>query len=305
MVKRNPKQIFTIFFTWNLTALWRRLKKLQWPWAPYVTPLNRDFPKDTVLNVRKYTEEYLRPTANINPYEPEIMALSGKLGITEKTNREYAEYAYLWAKNQIVFCLEVPPAGVLDTLKKGYGLCLNKMSVFAALMRLAGIPTRFLEYQLKMSGGFMQMMVSEMVGVGETGKKIIDDFEKVSPSLTHGCVEVFLDGEWIPADLIWTDAEEVGMEMPITQFGESPFGKFYNIVPDTIRRLEDVNVSPIRRQMWMQTLLMRGLFDRVNERWIQLRQLGEKRLTEVGREAYINKKKKLYVPPPKLIPDGS
>lgn len=113
MLRRNPKQVFTIFFTWNLSALWRRLRKLQWPWTPYVVSLNRKFPKDTTTILRKYSEENIRPTANINPYTPEIVALTVKFGINDKTKRDYAETVYSWVKNNIVFCLEAPPRGFL------------------------------------------------------------------------------------------------------------------------------------------------------------------------------------------------
>jgi hypothetical protein len=298
ILRNDPKQVFTILFTWNLVAFWRRLRKLQWPWAPYVMPVNRELLKDTSTPIRKYTEMYLRSTSVINPYEPEIVALAVKLGMNEKTKREYAEDAYYWVKNNIIFCMEVPPNGVVNVMKKGYGLCLSKIAVFTALMRVNGIPTRFIEYKQKMDSGFMQLMVDEETG--ETGEKIAHVLSKTS--LTHGCVEFLLDNEWIPADLTWTDEEEVGMDMLITQFGESPFGKFYNIIPDTTSRHEDSSISKVKLQIWLSILILRGMYDRVNERFLRLREIGRKRLEETGREAYIESKRKFYVPPPQLIP---
>ena len=111
MLRRKPKQVFTIFVTWNLSALWRRIKKLQSPWAPYNDPLNRIFPRDTTTKIVKHTEEYLRLTPDINPYDPEIIGLAVKLGMKEKSQREYIEAAYKWVKNNIIFSMETPPDG--------------------------------------------------------------------------------------------------------------------------------------------------------------------------------------------------
>ena len=301
MLRRKPGQVFSIFFEWNLSALWRRIKKLQWPWAPYNQPIDRVFLKDTTTEVPKHTEEFLRPTSGawgVNPYEPEVVALALKLGMKEKTKREYAEAAFSWVKNNICFCMEVPPAGVLETLKKGYGLCLNKLIVFMALMRVAEIPAKFVSYKQEMGGGFLGMMLDEMTGA--TGKELLQYLQESKPAFTHGCAEVFLDGEWVPADLTWTDEEEAGFDLPISQFGESPFGKWYTILPESVTRHESVSV-PIGFMMALGMFFLRGLYDRVNARFDRVREMGRKRLEETGREAYMASKKKLYVPPPPLI----
>jgi len=303
MLRRKPKQVFTIFVTWNLSALWSRMKRLQWPWAPYNQQTNREFPRDTITKVPRHTEEYLRPTSGawgVNPYEPEVVALAMKLGMKEKSKREYAEAAFNWVKNNICFYMEVPPAGVLETLEKGYGLCLNKTMVFIALMRAAEIPARFVSYKQEMAGGFLEMIVDEMVG--ETGKEIVQWLQENRPTFAHGCPEALLDGEWVPADLTWTDEEEVGFDMPISQFGESPFGKWYNIVPDSVTRHEGISV-PIGFRMALGTFLSRGLHDRLNARFDRIREIGRKKLEEMSREAYMASKKKFYVPPPPLIFD--
>jgi hypothetical protein len=144
------------------------------------------------------------------------------------------------------------------------------------------------------------MMAEDMSG--EMTEELAQDLEQSKPTFEHGCLELFLDGEWIPADITWTDEEEVGMDIPLTQFGESPFGKWYHVVPESINRTEDLPWGRIRISMGLSVFLLRGLFDRVNERCNQLREIGRKRLQEIGREAYIESKKKFYVPPPRLIP---
>lgn len=301
MLRLKPKQVFTIFVSWNLSALWRRIKRLQWPWAPYNQPTKRELLRDTTTEVPRHTEEYLRPTSGawgVNPYQPEIVALAVRLGMKERSKRKYAEAAFEWVKNNICFYMEIPPHGVLETLKKGYGICLNKIIVFIALMRVAEIPARFVGYKQEMGGGFLDMMLDEVTG--ETGKDVVQYLHESKPAFAHGCAEAFLDGEWIPADLTWTDEEEAGYGMPITQFGESPFGKWYNIVPDTVTRDESISV-PIGFMMALGMLFVRGLYDRLNGRFDRIREMGRKSLEDMGREAYLGSKKKFYVPPPRLI----
>jgi hypothetical protein len=301
MLRRKPGQVINIFVSWNLSALWSRVKRRQWPWAPHNTPAVREFPKDTATEVRRHTEEYLRPTSGsygVNPYEPEVVALAVKLGMKEKSKREYSEVAFNWVKNNVIFAMEVPPTGVLETLKKGYGLCLNKLIVFMALARVAEIPARFVSYKQEMGGGFMDMMFDEMMGA--SGLEILQDLKESKPAFTHGCAEVLLDGEWVPADLTWTDEEEAGFDMPISQFGESPFGKWYNVLPETVKREEGINVN-IGLTMALGMFFLRGLYDRVNGRFDQIREMGRKKLEKMGREAYMASKKKLYVPPPPLV----
>ena len=194
-------------------------------------------------------------------------------------------------------------ASAFSTNYMGYGLCISKLCVLAALARVTGIPARFVFYEQEMAGGFISMMAEEMAG-GIAGE-IANHLEKRKPTFQHGCVELFLDGEWVSADITWTDEEEAGMDIPISQFGESPFGKWYYIKPDSISRHEDFSWSKTLFKLYYHVvcLILRGLFDRVNERFNQLRERGKKRLREIGREEYIKSKKKFYVPPPPLIFD--
>jgi hypothetical protein len=173
----------------------------------------------------------------------------------------------------------------------------------AALARVAGIPARFVFYEQEMAGGFISMMAEEMAG-GVAGE-IANFLERRRPTFEHGCLELFLDGEWVSADTTWTEEEEVGMDIPISHFGESPFGKWYYIIPDSVSRHESFSWSATLGRLYYQVVcfILRGLFDRVNERFNQLRERGRKRLKEIGREDYIKSKRQFYVPPPPLIFD--
>jgi hypothetical protein len=300
MLRRKPKQLFTIFVTWNLSAFWRRLKRFQRPWAPFNPSRNLEAPVDTTVEIPKRTEKYLRPSGDINPYEHEIIALAVKLGMKEKTKEEYAKAVFSYAKNNIYFCMENPPIGVTEILKRGFGLCFSKTSVLAALTRVAGIPARFVTYKQEMAGGFIQMMAEEAAGAEDIAQAL----EEKKPAFTHGCVEIFLNDKWMPLDITWTDEEEVGMDMPITQFGESPFEKWYHIIPDSVRRNENPpSLSRIKYSLAVSTFFLRGLYDRLNARFDSIRAIGRKKLDEIGRETYISRKNKLHVPAPALIFD--
>jgi hypothetical protein len=300
MLKLKPKQVLTIFVTWNLHAFWRRIKKLQRPWAPFNPPRNLEVPVDKSIDVQKSNEEYLRASREINPYEPGIIALAIKLGMREKSKDKYAKAVYNFVKNNIYFCMETPPIGATRVLKRGYGLCFSKTTVLVALMRVAGIPARFVSYKQEMANGFIQLMAEEVSGA----KDIAQELENRRSTFTHGCVEVLLNESWVPMDITWTDEEEVGMNLPITQFGESPFGKWYHIVPESVTRAETPPpLSKIKYSMAISVFFLRGLYDRLNKRFDDIREKGKQELTLVGRDEYIARKKKFYIPPPQLIFD--
>jgi len=150
-------------------------------------------PIDTTIRVSKSTDEYLRPSREINPYEPEIIALAVKLGMREKSKDEYAEAVYTYVKNMIYFSMENPPIGLTEVLRRGYGLCFSKTTVLAALMRIAGIPARFVSYKQEMAGGFIQLMAEEVAGAEDMAQQL----ENKKSTFTHGCVEIFLNGLWM------------------------------------------------------------------------------------------------------------
>lgn len=299
LLRRKPKQVFTIFVTWNLGALWRRIKKFQRPWAPYNPSRKLEVPADKTTEVQRSSEKYLRPSKEINPYAPEIIALAMKLGMKEKNKKDYAKAAYSYVKNNIYWYMEVPPTGAVNILKKGYGLCFSKTMLLAALARVAGIPARFVSYKQKMEGGFWNLAAEEVIGA-----ELAHELGEESPAFTHGCVELLLDEKWMPVDITWTDEEEAGLDMRITEFGDSPFEKWYHVIPGSITRSENPKpMSKMKYKMALTTFLLRGAYDRVNKRFNNIREAGRKKLEEIGKENYMARKRKLDVPSVPLIFD--
>ena len=92
-------------------------------------------------------ERYLRPTLFCDCRAPEIVAMAHALGAYQKSDREFAEAAFEFAKRKVI--LEITPMDdVVVTLKRGTGTCLHKISLFIALCRAAGIPARYKYFAL-------------------------------------------------------------------------------------------------------------------------------------------------------------
>ena len=85
-------------------------------------------------------QRFLRPSRCCNPHAPEVIALAHSLGAYRKSEAEFAEAAFAFAKDRVVF--EIGPiTPVQDTLRRGTGSCFDCISVFIALCRCAGIPS--------------------------------------------------------------------------------------------------------------------------------------------------------------------
>ena len=88
------------------------------------------------------SERYLRPTRYCNCRAPEVIALAHELGAYQKSDREFAEAAFQFAKEKTT--LEIRPLlPVEETLRLGSGTCFELISVFIALCRAAGIRARY------------------------------------------------------------------------------------------------------------------------------------------------------------------
>ena len=79
-------------------------------------------------------ERYLRPTRYCNSRAPEVIALANALGAYRKSDLEFAQAAFEFAKEKMV--LEICPIdGVAETLRRGTGTCFQLIAVFIALCR--------------------------------------------------------------------------------------------------------------------------------------------------------------------------
>ncbi len=170
-------------------------------------------------------EKYLRPTLYCNCRAPEIIALAHQLGAYQKTEREFAEAAFEFAKRKII--LEITPLDDVDaTIKRGTGTCLHKISVFIALCRAAGIPARYKFFALTMLDNWMAPALDHAPLMKQW-------YDAMGYFLLHGEGEVYIDGNWITADVGAEPQRQAASWIPVTKLGEDSAGLWLFPIPGT------------------------------------------------------------------------
>ena len=161
-------------------------------------------------------DKYLRPTLFCNCRAPEIIALAHQLGAYQKTDKEFAEAAFEFAKRKIIL-EQTPLDDVHRTVHRGTGTCVHKISVFIALCRAAGIPARYKFFALT--------LLDEWVAPSLDRAPLMKQWsEAMGYFLVHGQGEVLLDGKWIAADVGAEPTRQASSWMPITKLGEDGAG---------------------------------------------------------------------------------
>ncbi len=254
-----------------------QIKKLQTisTSEPYKRPKRRyTLPKyKEGMKYYKGDEKYLRPTYCCNPRNKHMIAIANQHGAFEKSDKEYASAAFEWVKRNIT--LEILPIDTIeDTLKRGSGTCMHINSVLAALLRCGGIKTRYkffaaLEDQNMYENVFDPVMQQWYDALGYFS--------------LEADVEAYIDGEWIPAHAGPTPERQAAMGSPITKFGESSVGTWFEIIPGTMFRNESL---PYGIGLITQ-LLMRigpGTVNNMNVNVLRQIEHGQKILAEKGGE---------------------
>ena len=93
-------------------------------------------------------KRYLRPTFICNHHESEIIAMAHKLGAFQKTDFEYAETVYKFVNMNVRIDFS-PPKSAVECLRRGHGTCIDKLNLFLALCRVAGIKDRYRLYSFQ------------------------------------------------------------------------------------------------------------------------------------------------------------
>lgn len=177
-------------------------------------------------------EKYLRPTRYCNSHAPEVVAMAHALGAYQKSDHEFAEAAFQFAKEKMV--LEILPLdGVEETLRRGTGTCFQLISVFIALCRAAGIKARYKMYAINM----IQAWREAVVDVDPLVKKWYDS---MGYFMLEGEGEAYVDGRWVVAHVGPTAERQAAAGIPITRFGEDALGIWFFALPGTIMRLEAI-----------------------------------------------------------------
>jgi len=291
----------------SLKAYWRRIKQFRSPWSPYLQLEKREIPLISLDTIKRREEKYLRATLGCDPYTPEIVGMAQSLAERCRNKREYAEKIFEFVKNQILLAIENPSRGAADTLKRGYGVCFEKMNLLIALARAGGIPARYVMENVisrQWEGGFEYLLIAQSPQDDEGLRDFMEEnFHRNHDELSL-YVELLIDGFWVPAFPLWEDERMAGHDLPIFRLGDHPqiATKASNFVT-TEETMESLTSFPLRRdsRRRFSMILGRGLLDYVNERMENMRRIGRRKLDKIGEDKYIESKKKFYFPVPPRI----
>lgn len=221
-------------------------------------------------------EKFLRPTLYCNCRAPEIIALANQLGAYKKSDYEFAQAAFEFAKRKIILEF-VPLDSVEETLKRGTGTCLHKISIFIALCRAAGIKARYKFFALTMLDEWAQPAL-------DNAPLMKQWYDVMGFFLLHGEGEVFVDGKWIPGDVGAEPERQASAWLPVTKLGEDSIGIWLFPIPGTIIQRESIPLGlKLPSEVLMNRLvpnsvagLNNGILDQIEK--------GKKIIKEVGGE---------------------
>ncbi|MDD3493107.1 MAG: transglutaminase family protein [Candidatus Thermoplasmatota archaeon] len=279
----------------NVPVWMHRLKQVKPPWAH----LDDESAYDSrqLLTPEDYQDlppvshkKYLRPTRLCECDAPEIRAMAKKLGAGTKSDEEFIRSVFYFVKNEKKLVFK-PMRGALGTFRSKGGVCLDQLSLMAALLRAGGISARYRLYALAPSEQMYDMMIRDDPLLRETLEMLgfLDSL--------HGEVEALLDGRWIALDATFSDDLEAGMGLPVTRFGEEPTWRVRVATGDI--RFEGFPFL-FKNALIPVALVLRNTIDVVNQKLDETRAHGWEILDHMGVEAYNQQKAEMKIDVPSL-----
>jgi len=211
-----------------------------------------------------------------NSHAPEIVALAHQLGAYQKSDREFAEAAFEFAKRKLILEM-LPLDGVENTLQRGTGTCLHELSVFVALCRAAGIKARYKLYSMTMIDAWSDTLADDPMV-----KKWSD---AMGYFMIHGEAEAYVGGKWMVCDVGPTPERQAASNIPITRFGEDSIGIWFSVIPGTIMEVESISFG-LNAMMKLVFKVAPATVDNVNANILDQIKRGEKILAEKGEKEY-------------------
>jgi len=225
LVRKNAASTAALFKVLLLNrGLIKKLKR-QKSGKPYVPPPRKyELPLFAPgMENRSSDKKYVRPTLFCNCRAPEVTAMAQRLGAGRLAEREYAEAAFDFTKRNITVQM-VALDDVDRTLARGTGSCLQKIAVFVALCRAAGIPARFKFCALS--------RLDDIFAASLRNAPLVKKwFDAMGNFLLHGEGQAFIGGEWVTADISSGPQWQAAAGLPITRFGETSVGLWIFPVP--------------------------------------------------------------------------
>ena len=276
----------------NFSHYHTRLKKSRVPWAHIVDESKYDSTK--TLSKENYenlppvrNEKYLRPTRLCECDAPEIRAIAKKIGAGELSNLEFAQAAYKWVMEEKEFVAK-PIIGALQVFKTRGGVCLDQLSLLAAIARAGGIPARYRLYALAPTEPLYDVFVEPNPILKET-IEMLGFIEAL-----HGEAELFVDGKWIAGDPTFSPELAAGLDMPVTYLGEEP-GWRVRVEGSGDIRFEGFPAA-FHHLMIPTLMLILKTIDEANKTLDEVRKKGKEILENTTIEEYNKKKKKTFKP---------
>ena len=275
-----------VFFT-NMGAV-KKLSSLPSSKQRYHRPPRRfEIPKyDPSMKYCMKNEKFLRPTMYCNSHAPEVVALAHQLGAYQKSDYEFAESAFEFAKRKLTLEM-LPLDGVKQTLQRGTGTCLHELSVFVALCRAAGIKARYKLYSMTMIEAWSDTLADDPM--------VQKWSDAMGYFMIHGEAEAYIDGEWMVGDVGPTPERQAASNIPITRFGEDSIGIWFSVIPGTIMEVESI---PFGLNVMMKLVfnVAPATVDNVNANVFSQIQKGGQILREKGETAYDAEIRKTFKP---------
>jgi len=290
IVANHPETLFK-----NMPSYRLRLRNHRVPWAHIIdesqydsTNLLNEKILDTIGHYKDENRKYLRPTLFCESDAPEIRTLAKQLRVKNKSDEEFVQAAFKWVKNNKHLIFK-PIGGALQTFKTKGGVCLDQLSLLAAIARAGGIPARYRLYGLSPTKEMYDVMVAPDPILRETFQSLgfLD--------AAHGEAELKVNGKWINGDPTFSDELSVGMGVAISELGAEP-GWRVRVDKSMDIRFEGF---PLLFSQFMLPLflVLRNTVDNVNGSMDQLREKGRKILEEISIEEYNKKMKKKLITP--------
>jgi hypothetical protein len=136
------------------------------------------------------TNENLKPTRLCDADHPEIRAKASELTEGAVSDEERAERIFNYVRDAFPYRPGEYALPASKVLEQGHGLCVTKTVLMSALMRAAGLPTRYRWVPLD-KRGFVGFFPRWAVWIAL----------KLSPTVWYHChCEVFLGDRWATAD---------------------------------------------------------------------------------------------------------
>jgi len=290
IVANHPESVIQ-----NISSYKLRLRKHRLPWAHIDDESRYDSTKilskkilDNIGQLRHENKKYLRPTLFCESDAPEIRALAEQLRSESKSDEEFAQAAFKWVKNN-KYLIFKPIGGALKTFKTKGGVCLDQLSLLAAIARAGGIPSRYRLYGLVPTQEMYDIMVAPDPILRETLQSLgfLDAM--------HGEAELKVNGKWVNGDPTFSDELSVGMGVGISEFGAEPG---WRIRVDKSMDIRFEGFPLLFRQFTLPLfIVLRKTVDNVNDSMDQIREKGREILEEISIEEYNKKMKRKHIKP--------